>query len=142
MAVTRSSDVLPQFREYERTSTTVISAYAKPVVDRYLSSLEEKIRTRGFRGPFTIVQANGGTIPAGAIRRHAAKMILSGPAAGVVGATTAAVDVHAAPTRVALHMIPVMGAGPPVSVSLIGLSRVPLVSAAQSAATLVPSTRT
>lgn len=92
VAVTRSSDVLPQFREYERTSTCVISAYAKPVVDRYLSRLEEGLRARAFRGPLTIVQANGGTVPAHAIRRHAAKMILSGPAAGVVGATTAAVE--------------------------------------------------
>jgi N-methylhydantoinase A len=92
VAITRSSDVLPQFREYERTSTCVISAYAKPVVDRYLSRLEEGLRARAFRGPVTIVQANGGTIPAHAIRRHAAKMILSGPAAGVVGATTAAVE--------------------------------------------------
>jgi N-methylhydantoinase A len=92
VSVTRSSDVLPQFREYERTSTCVISAYAKPVVDRYLSRLEEGLRARAFRGPVTIVQANGGTVPARAIRRHAAKMILSGPAAGVVGATTAAVE--------------------------------------------------
>jgi len=92
VAVTRSSDVLPQFREYERTSTSVISAYAKPVVDRYLSRLEDRLRERDFRGPVTIVQANGGTIPAHAIRRHAAKMILSGPAAGVVGATTAALE--------------------------------------------------
>jgi N-methylhydantoinase A len=92
IAVTRSSDVLPQFREYERSSTCVISAYAKPVVDGYLSRLEDRLRDRGFRGPVTIVQANGGTIPAGAIRRHAAKMILSGPAAGVVGATTAALE--------------------------------------------------
>jgi N-methylhydantoinase A len=92
VAVTRSSDVLPQFREYERTSTCVISAYAKPVIDRYLARLEQELRARAFAGPLTIVQANGGTVPAGAIRRHAAKMILSGPAAGVVGATTAAVE--------------------------------------------------
>jgi N-methylhydantoinase A len=92
IAVTRSSDVLPQFREYERTSTCVLSAYAKPVVDRYLSRLEDRLRERGFGGPVTIVQANGGTIPARAIRRHAAKMILSGPAAGVVGGTTAALE--------------------------------------------------
>jgi N-methylhydantoinase A len=92
VAVTRSSDVIPEFREYERTSTCVISAYAKPVVDRYLLGLEEGLRARGFHGPLTIVQANGGTVPARGIRRHAAKMILSGPAAGVVGATAAALE--------------------------------------------------
>ncbi len=92
IAVTRSSEVIPEFREYERTSTCVISAYAKPVVDAYLRGLEEGLRARAFEGPLTIVQANGGTVPAHAIRRHAAKMILSGPAAGVVGATAVALE--------------------------------------------------
>lgn len=92
IAVTRASEILPEFREYERTSTCVISAYAKPVVQRYLSGLENGLRARNFAGPLTIVQANGGTVPAHAIRRHAAKMVLSGPAAGVVGATTVALE--------------------------------------------------
>jgi len=92
IAVTRASEVLPEFREYERTSTCVISAYAKPVVERYLRALEDGLRARTFVGPLTIVQANGGTVPAQAVRRHAAKMILSGPAAGVIGATTVALE--------------------------------------------------
>ncbi|HET8998291.1 MAG TPA: hydantoinase/oxoprolinase family protein [bacterium] len=92
IAVTRASEVLPEFREYERTSTCVISAYAKPVVQRYLAGLEDGLRARNFGGPLTIVQANGGTVPAHAVRRHAAKMILSGPAAGVIGATTVALE--------------------------------------------------
>ena len=69
-----------------------MSAYARPVVERYLQGLEEGLRARDFRGPLTIVQANGGTVRAHAIRRHAAKMILSGPAAGVVSATTVALE--------------------------------------------------
>ncbi len=90
--VSLSSDVLPRFREYERTSTVVMSAYTKPVVDRYLGRLEQRLADGGFTGHLNIIQANGGSVPAPAIRRHAVKMILSGPAAGVVGATAIAAD--------------------------------------------------
>ena len=90
--ISLSSDVLPRFREYERTSTVVMSAYTKPVVDRYLGHLEQRLADEGFAGHFNIIQANGGSVPAPAIRRHAVKMILSGPAAGVVGATAIAAD--------------------------------------------------
>ncbi|MDR7418417.1 MAG: hydantoinase/oxoprolinase family protein [Armatimonadota bacterium] len=90
--VSLSSDVLPRFREYERASTVVMSAYTRPVVDRYLGSLEQRLAEAGFRGRLSIIQANGGSVPALAIRRHAVKMILSGPAAGVVGATAIAAD--------------------------------------------------
>jgi N-methylhydantoinase A len=88
--VSISSDVLPQFREYERTSTVVMSAYTRPVVDRYVGRLERRLSDEGFRGHLNIIQANGGSVPASAIRRHAVKMILSGPAAGVIGATATA----------------------------------------------------
>ena len=84
--VTLSSEVLPRFREYERMSTCTISAYVKPRVDRYVANLEHSLHQAGFTGHLSIVQANGGTIPASEARRHAAKMILSGPAAGVIGA--------------------------------------------------------
>ena len=88
--VTVSSEVLPRFREYERMSTCVVSASVKPIVDRYIGDLENALRQSGFRGPLSVVQANGGTVPAAEIRRHAARMILSGPAAGVIGAVAAA----------------------------------------------------
>jgi N-methylhydantoinase A len=90
--VSLSSDVLPRFREYERTSTVVMSAYTKPVVDRYLGRLEQRLAEDGFAGHLSIIQANGGSVPSAAIRRHAVKMVLSGPAAGVVGATAVATD--------------------------------------------------
>ncbi|MGH9334738.1 MAG: hydantoinase/oxoprolinase N-terminal domain-containing protein, partial [Vicinamibacteria bacterium] len=76
--VTLSSEVLPRFREYERMSTCTISAYVKPRVDRYLGELESSLSEAGFEGHLSIVQANGGSIPASEARRHAAKMILSG----------------------------------------------------------------
>ncbi len=88
--VSLSSDVLPRFREYERTSTIAMSAYTKPVVDTYLGRLEQQLTETGFQGHLNIIQANGGSVPARAIRRHAVKMILSGPAAGVIGATAIA----------------------------------------------------
>ncbi|MGH2372283.1 MAG: hydantoinase/oxoprolinase family protein [bacterium] len=88
--VSLSSDVVPRFREYERTSTVAMSAYTKPVVDTYLGRLEQQLSETGFQGHLNIIQANGGSVPARAIRRHAVKMILSGPAAGVIGATAIA----------------------------------------------------
>ncbi|HLW58648.1 MAG TPA: hydantoinase/oxoprolinase family protein [bacterium] len=90
--ISLSSDVLPQLREYERTSTVVMSAYTRPAVDRYLGELERQLEASGFSGHFNVIQANGGTVPAHGIRRHAVKMILSGPAAGVIGATAVASD--------------------------------------------------
>jgi N-methylhydantoinase A len=85
-AVSLSSEVLPEFREYERTSTTVINAYVAPLIGRYLASLEAELGERRLR----IMQSNGGAISAAAARRLAARTALSGPAGGVVGAFEAA----------------------------------------------------
>lgn len=89
LSVTRSSTVLPRFREYERMSTTVISAYLRPKVDTYVKHLDAAFSDAGFDGHLSIMQANGGTVPAAQVRRHAARMVLSGPAAGVGGAIAA-----------------------------------------------------
>ncbi len=80
--VSLSSDVLPEYREYERTSTTVINAYVTPLMSRYLSNLEGGLAGRRLR----IMQSNGGTISVEAARTLAARTALSGPAGGVVGA--------------------------------------------------------
>ena len=80
--VSLSSDILPEYREYERASTTVINAYVAPLMDRYLASLERGLQGRRLR----IMQSNGGVISAQAARRLAARTALSGPAGGVVGA--------------------------------------------------------
>ena len=89
LSVSRSSTVLPRFREYERMSTTVISAYLRPKVDTYVKHLDAAFTEAGFDGHLSIMQANGGTVPAAQVRRHAARMVLSGPAAGVGGAIAA-----------------------------------------------------
>jgi N-methylhydantoinase A len=88
--VTCSSEILPEFREYERASTCIISAYEKPIVDGYLRRLENSLEEEGFQGNFFIFQSNGGIIPAEAAREQAVRTILSGPAAGVIGATKVA----------------------------------------------------
>ena len=81
--VSASSEVLPEFREYERTSTVVLNAYVGPLIDRYLQRLEEAL-PKGI--PLRIMQSNGGSISSATARREAARTLLSGPAAGVVGA--------------------------------------------------------
>lgn len=86
LAVTCSIDVCREFREYERTSTTVLSAYVQPVLDAYLSRIEAQLGHGGFCGRFSMMQANGGCVPAEAMRRNAVAALLSGPAAGVAGA--------------------------------------------------------
>ncbi|HEV8038816.1 MAG TPA: hydantoinase/oxoprolinase family protein [Bryobacteraceae bacterium] len=76
-----SHDVCPEFREFERTSTTVINAYVGPLMDQYLGELE-----RGTRHSISIMQSNGGFMTTKEARRHAIRTVLSGPAGGVVGA--------------------------------------------------------
>jgi len=84
--VSASIDVLPEIREYERTSTTVINAYIGPVVDRYLKSLRVRLDSEKIGAPVSIMQSNGGVMSDISARRMPARIIESGPAAGVVGA--------------------------------------------------------
>jgi N-methylhydantoinase A/oxoprolinase/acetone carboxylase beta subunit len=86
LAVCASSDVLPEYREYERWSTTVVNAYVTPLIDRYLGNLEKNLGGRAL----SIMQSNGGSISATAARAQAVRTVLSGPAAGVVGAEAVA----------------------------------------------------
>ncbi len=79
--VSLSSRVLPEYREYERTSTTVINAYLAPIMSRYLRSLQERAGS-----PLRVMQSNGGAVHAQAASETPVKTILSGPAGGVVGA--------------------------------------------------------
>ena len=92
LPVTLSVEVLPQFREYERASTTVMSAYLKPVIQRYMDTLQNGLIERAFDGDLHIMQSNGGIFPVAAAQQQAVNVILSGPAAGVVGAARVAAD--------------------------------------------------
>ncbi|MCX7384263.1 MAG: hydantoinase/oxoprolinase family protein [Alphaproteobacteria bacterium] len=78
--------VAREFREFERASTTALSAYVQPVIDRYLDRFEATLAAAGFAGHFSVMQSNGGRLPAVAMRQTAITALFSGPAAGVVGA--------------------------------------------------------
>jgi N-methylhydantoinase A len=79
-----SSRLLPEFREYERTSTTVVNAYVAPVMDRYLGRIADEAGAERV----TVMGSNGGALPVERARREAVHTVLSGPAGGVVGALT------------------------------------------------------
>ena len=80
--VSASHEILPEYREYERTSTTVVNAYVSPVLDRYLKRVEENLPANT---PLQIMQSNGGSISVTEARKSGVRCILSGPAGGVVG---------------------------------------------------------
>ncbi|MFC1556416.1 hydantoinase/oxoprolinase family protein [candidate division KSB1 bacterium] len=84
--ISRSSEILPEYREYERLSTTVVNAYVAPKMDRYIESIQKKFPGIKLR----IMKSNGGIISAETARRESVHTILSGPAGGVVGAFTIA----------------------------------------------------
>ena len=84
--ISASAQLLPQIQEYERTSTTVVNAYVRPVVETYVTSLEARMRRIGVTVPLTIMQSNGGVLPGGLAAANPVCIIESGPAAGVVGA--------------------------------------------------------
>ena len=84
--VSLSIDVLPQIREYERTSTTVINAYVGPPVQEYLRSLLEQFAANGVTGKLLVMQSGGGVLGADMVIDTPAQIVECGPAAGVIGA--------------------------------------------------------
>ncbi|MEL0110519.1 MAG: hydantoinase/oxoprolinase family protein, partial [Rickettsiales bacterium] len=79
-----SSDILPEIREFERTSTTVLNAYLQPTLALYFTRLETALKAGGFDGQVLIVQSNGGVMTIETARRRPIRTALSGPAAGVM----------------------------------------------------------
>ncbi len=86
LPIALSSDVLPEIREYERTSTTAISAALRPVMSAYLASLEEGGARRGLPRAWRVMQSSGAVCTLARAREEPAALLLSGPAAGVQGA--------------------------------------------------------
>ena len=84
LALTLSSDILPEMREFERTSTAVTNAYVMPVMAQYLEALERELGRVGLPGPLLVMQSNGGVMTAEHGRRRPVHVIESGPAAGVI----------------------------------------------------------
>ncbi|MEC7762834.1 MAG: hydantoinase/oxoprolinase family protein [Pseudomonadota bacterium] len=89
--VSASHEVSPEFREYERSSTVVANAYVQPVIERYLSLLDDRLRDIGITADPHLMQSNGGVLSFDTASALPARTILSGPAAGV----TAAIDIGA-----------------------------------------------
>ena len=83
--VSISSEVLPEIKEYERTSTTVINAYVQPVVTRYARAMEADLRAIGVPAPVMVMQSSGGMMPIDSACEFPIHIIESGPAAGVTG---------------------------------------------------------
>ena len=86
ISVSASVQLLPQIQEFERTSTTVINAYIRPVVEQYLISLSNRMRRIGIKVPIMIMHSSGGVMRADMAGANPVYIIESGPAAGVVGA--------------------------------------------------------
>src|SRR3989449_1263093 len=84
MQVTLSHEVSPTFREYERTSTTVVNAYVMTALREYLRGLGAALKERGYRGRLFVMQSSGGIATAEAMERYPVRMIESGPAAGAL----------------------------------------------------------
>ena len=85
ISISRSSDVLPQIKEYERVSTTIVNAYVEPIVRGYLTNLEARLAEAGFKGSLFVVLSHGGMAPVEDASRLAAGTVLSGPAGGMSG---------------------------------------------------------
>ena len=84
LTVTLSHEVSPTFREYERTSTTVVNAYVMAAIREYLRGLGAALGERGYRGRLFVMQSSGGVATAEAMERYPVRMIESGPAAGAL----------------------------------------------------------
>jgi N-methylhydantoinase A len=86
VAVSLSSDILREQREYERSATTVVNAYVRPLMDRYVSAIRRGLNEAGVRSPLTIMQSSGGVMTADDATVRPVLALESGPAAGVVAA--------------------------------------------------------
>lgn len=86
LSISSSTQLLPQINEYERTSTTVVNAYIRPTVEKYVASLSVRLNNLGVTAPLMIMQSSGGILPGPLVRKNPVYIIESGPAAGVVGA--------------------------------------------------------
>ena len=120
ISVSRSSDVLPQIKEYERVSTTIVNAYVEPLVRHYLLSLEQRLIEAGFKGSLFVVLSHGGMAPVEEASRLAAGTVLSGPAGGMSGGKRCA-DLLGIP-----DLIPFDMGGTSTDISLISEGRAAL----------------
>jgi N-methylhydantoinase A len=85
LKVSVSTDIVQEHREYERTSTTVLEAYIRPIFERYIDELETGLAERGFDGQFLVMRSGGGSMTSATAKWSPTPTVLSGPAGGIVG---------------------------------------------------------
>ncbi|MCR9072032.1 MAG: hydantoinase/oxoprolinase family protein [Alphaproteobacteria bacterium] len=117
-----SADVLPQIKEYERVSTTVVNGYVGPALQRYLRRLESRLDEAGYRNATLIVLSHGGVAPISEAIRSAVATVLSGPAGGLAGAR------HAAELTGVENLIPFDMGGTSSDISLVDGGEIALAS--------------
>jgi len=83
--VSLSSEILPTYKEYERTSTAVLNAYTTPVMKTYLSRIESELKQRGYEGDLIVMQGTGGVMTSAEASLRPVYTLVSGPAGGVMG---------------------------------------------------------
>ncbi|MFC7276414.1 hydantoinase/oxoprolinase family protein [Paractinoplanes rhizophilus] len=86
VSLSLSTDIVREYREYERTSTTVLEAYIRPIFERYVDELEAGLAAGGFAGRFLIMRSGGGSMTGAVAKTSPTHTVLSGPAGGIVGA--------------------------------------------------------
>ncbi|MEQ1649651.1 MAG: hydantoinase/oxoprolinase family protein [Hyphomicrobiaceae bacterium] len=84
--ITLGSDLLSEYREYERGTTAAVNAAVQPIIDRYVHQLAADLEARGYKRDLLIMNGNGGTVAAKNVAKVAAKTVMSGPASGVMAA--------------------------------------------------------
>ena len=92
LPISVSSDVLPKWKEYERASTTLADAYVKPVLQRYLHAMGERLQSAGVHAPIALIKSNGGEMTVDAARAQPVQLALSGPTGGVVASASVAAE--------------------------------------------------
>ena len=116
--ISLSCEVLPQIREFERVSTTVVNAYTSPALRRYLSKLTKRLQEKSFAGDLLIMQSGGGVVPTEYAGRMGVHALLSGPAGGVVSSAELGRRIHR------MNLITVDMGGTSYDVSVIDGGRV------------------
>ena len=86
--ITAGHRLLSEYREYERGVTAAVNASVQPILDRYLKTLAEELRKRGFKADLLVMQGNGGTVSTGLAVESAVNTVMSGPASGIIAAAS------------------------------------------------------
>ncbi|MXY76082.1 MAG: hydantoinase/oxoprolinase family protein, partial [Acidimicrobiia bacterium] len=139
LSVVCSADVAPEWREYERTSTTAIAAYVAPIVDSYLKELEKRTTERGMRGSLRVMQSNGGVMSARSARRKPIQTLFSGPVGGTIACLSVADDLTGEAVASRLICVDMGGTSFDMSLVVDGRADVELESELQRHPVLAPT---